>query len=472
MKRRNLIIVGVVVFIVAIVAVVYARSAASRRAEAEFRTQPAAYGDLTAIVGATGTVRANQTAVLVFETGGTVERVGVKVGDHVEAGDGLAFLQQTSLPASVILAEADLVAARRALEDLTQSGTEQARAQQALANAQDALEDAQYTWRVRQEGYRASSSAMETAIARLTIAEDQLERAKSMYSKVGGSPQEDPEKAAALTGVAEARAARDSAARTLNWYRGKPSPIEQAQLDADLATAEAALADAQREWDRLKDGPNPDDVAAAKARVAAAQATVDMARIAAPFAGTITSVDVKPGDQVTAGMVAIGLADLSAQFVDVDVSEIDINRIVVGQPVTFVLDAVQDKTYSGEVTDVSLAGTTSGTGVNFQVTARMADADDSVRPGMTAAVNVVVSEIKNVLIVPNRAIRAQNGDRVVYVLRDGMPIPVDVVLGASSDTDSQIVEGDIAAGDLVILNPPTMMFGGGMGGPPWAGGGS
>jgi HlyD family secretion protein len=464
MKRKRLVILGVAIGVAALLGVLYFRNAASRNESNEYRTQPAAYGDLTAIVGATGTVRANQSAILAFETSGTVESVAVKVGDRVSSGEVLAVVEQTSLPASVILAEADLVSAKKALEDLQTSGVAQAAAQQALANAQDALADAQYTWRVRQEGYRASSATMETAIARVTIAEDMLEIAKSQYSSVGGTPLEDVKKASALTELAEARAARDSAQRALNWYRGKPSAIEQAQLDADLAAAEAALADAQREWDRVKDGPNPDDVAAAEARVAAAQATVDMGRVVAPFAGTITSVEVKPGDQVSAGTVAFGLADLSTQFVDVDVSEVDINKIQIGQPVTFSLDAVQDKTYNGEVTEVGLSGSDSGGAVNFKVTVRMDGADESVRPGMTAAVNVVVSKITNVLMVPNRAIRAQNGDRIVYVLQNGQPVPVEVVLGASSDTDSEIVEGDIKEGDPVILNPPSTMFGGGMGG--------
>jgi len=466
MKRRTIVILAVVLGVAALLAVLYFRNASRRTASADFRTQPAAYGDLTAIVGATGTVRANQSAVLAFETSGTVESVAVQVGDRVNAGKPLALLQQTSLPASVILAEADLVSARKALEDLQVSGVAQAKAQQTLANAQDALNKAQYTWRVRQEGYRASTATMETAIARMTLAEDRLDEAKSRYSAVGGSPKEDPEKASALTAVAEARAAWDSAQRALNWYRGKPSAIEQAQLDADLAAAEAAVADAQREWDRVKDGPSPDDVAASQARVAAAQATVDMARIVAPFAGTITSVGVKPGDLVSPGTVAFGLADLSSQLVDVDVSEVDINKIQIGQPVTFALDAVLDKTYAGEVTEIGLSGIASTGGVNFRVTARMQDADQSVRPGMTAAVNVVVNRITNVLVVPNRAVRVQDGNRVVYVLRGGQPVPVKVVLGASSDTDSQILEGDLKVGDLVVLNPPTTLF---TGGPPGGG---
>jgi len=77
-----------------------------------------------------------------------------------------------------------------------------------------------------------------------------------------------------------------------------------------------------------------------------------------------------------------------------------------------------------------------------------------VRPGMTAAVNIVVEQIEDVLLVPNRAVRVRDGERIVYVLRGGQLEVVPVVLGASSDTDSQVLESDLRVGDLIVLNPP------------------
>jgi HlyD family secretion protein len=236
-------------------------------------------------------------------------------------------------------------------------------------------------------------------------------------------------------------------------------------LDANVAIAEAQLADAQREWERLRDGPDSEDIAAAEARVAAAQASANMARIAAPFAGTITRVDVMPGDQVTPGALAFGLADLSQLLVDVEVSEIDIDRVRPGQTVTLTLDAVLARTYQGTVTGVGLTGNAVQGVVNFPVTVEILDADASVRPGMTAAVNIVVDQIENVLVIPNRAVRVQDSQRVVYVLRNGVPQAVPVVLGASSDTNSQVLEGEVQAGDLIVLNPPLQLGPGAGGGP-------
>jgi HlyD family secretion protein len=82
---------------------------------------------------------------------------------------------------------------------------------------------------------------------------------------------------------------------------------------------------------------------------------------------------------------------------------------------------------------------------------------------MTAAVNIVVEQIEDVLLVPNRAVRVQDGQRVVYILRAGQPVAIPIALGASSDMESQVLEGDLAVGDQIVLNPPLEFEQGGPG---------
>jgi HlyD family secretion protein len=204
----------------------------------------------------------------------------------------------------------------------------------------------------------------------------------------------------------------------------------------------------------VKDGPDPEDVAAAEARVAAAQATVELVGVKAPFAGTITSVEVKPGSQVNPGTVAFGLADLSRLMVDVEISEVDINSIQVGQPVILNFDAVLDREFKGEVVEIGITGVVVQGVVNFMVTVELTDPDEAIKPGMTAAVNVVVSEIENVLLVPNRAVRLLDGERVVFVWRGSEIEAVRIELGVSSDIYSEVVGGELQEGDLIVLNPP------------------
>ena len=441
----------------------------AERALEDLQTVPVTRGALSATVGATGIVRANQSAQLVFQTTGIVEDVFVALGDSVARDAILATLESTSLPSQVLLAQADLVTAEKALEDLQDYEKEKAAAQLELAQAQDALEDAIYKRNVRQQGRRASEDTINAARANLVLAEKKVEDADAAFRRVKGRPEDDPQRAAALLALANARKERDSALRNLNWYLGYPSETEQALLDAEVALAEARLEDAKREWERMKDGPDADEIAAAQARVDAARATLEMAHVRAPFSGAITAVHVMPGDRVSAGSAAFGLADLSRLLVDVELSEVDVNRVRIGQPVELTFDAVPNKVYQGEVAEIGLVGMAAQGVVNFPVTVQILDADELVRPGMTAAVNIVAEEVKEALQVPNRAVRLRDGQRVVYVLRQGELKPVNVVLGVSSETYSQVLEGDLEVGDLVVLNPPMEFEQGG--GPPFFGGG-
>ena len=434
------------------------RTSQQQVALSDLQIVEASSGSLTGTVGATGTVRANQTAILTFQTSGTVELVSVGMGDQVVVGEELARLKKTSLPAQVIMAQADLVTAQRALDDLLYSVQASAMAQRALAQTQDALDDANYMLSVRQEGNRASQETLDATRADLILAERDVEQAQATFDHLAGRPEDDPSRAIALSNLSAARQRRDTIARNLNWYIGRPSETEQALLDADVALAEAQLADALREWERVKDGPDPEDVVAAEARVAAAQATAELASVKAPFAGTITSVEVKSGAQVNPGTVAFGLADMSRLLVDVDISEVDINSVQVGQPVILNFDAVLDREFQGEIVEIGITGMVVQGVVNFKVTVELTDPNEAIKPGMTAAVNIVVSEIENVLLVPNRAVRLLDGERVVYVLHQDRLEPVRIELGISSETHSEVIGGELREGDLIVLNPPSMLF--------------
>jgi HlyD family secretion protein len=458
MKRWWIPVIVVLVFIGGFFVLRSLRQNQGEAATANLQTEPVQAGPLTATVGATGIVRSNQSALLSFKTNGTVEAVQAALGQVVQAGDMLATLKQTSLSAQIVLAEVDLVSAQRALDDLMNSDQARAAAMLNLAQAEDALEDAQYTIRVRQQGNRASQSTIDNARASLVLAEDKLDQAKRAYDQVSGRPGDDPVRALALTNFSSAQAQYDSALRNLNWYLGSPTANEQSLLEAEVAVAEARLADAQREWERVKDGPSADDIRAAEARVAAAQATLEMAQVTAPFTGTITAVEVKPGDQVTAGTLAFRLDDLSQHLVDVDLSEVDINRINVGQPATLNFDAIPSVEYTGEVIEIGEVGTSIQGVVNFPVTLVLVNTNGEIKPGMTAAVNIVVDQLENVLQVPNRAVRVINGQRVVYLLQAGQVTPVAITLGVSSDLYSEVIEGDLKAGEQVVLNPPTYVF--------------
>jgi len=460
LSRRTWIIIGVAAVIV--VAVIFINSRAGNNTAAVYQTTTASRGNLVAIIGATGTVRAKQTAVMTWQTTGTVENVNVKVGDSVPADFVMANLAKTSLSQNIIMAEADLASAKTSLENLINSNVNLAQAEQTLASANQAVEDAQK--KVDSLDFRrASDDLISQTEDEITLAKKQVSRAEDAYNNVKHLKDGDPLKAQLELNLINARFDLNQKIATLEWYLGKPSELDAAQYRAALSVALAQQVDAQREYDRLSSG-NVTEIASAQARVDAAQATLNMALIKAPFPGIVTESYPLPGDQVGGGTTAFRLDNLSSLYVDVEVSEVDINSVAVGQTTTLSFDAILNQDYHGKVVEVAKVGNTVAGVVNFTVTVELTDADEYVKPGMTAAVSVVVQEVKDVVLIPNRAVRLVNEERVVYLLVNGKPLEVKVTLGAASDKDSVLIGGDLKEGDLIILNPPSINFSGPFGG--------
>lgn len=413
-SRRTWIILGVV----AVILLFAAFSSAGGEETPLYQTVPAERGNLQAFVGATGTVRARQSATLIWQTNGIIDSVNAQIGDVVKQEDVLASLVKSSLNQSIILAQADLIAAQKELENLLTSNTALLEAEQAVDDAEEAYQKA-YNWRVELNGKIDIKEYVQDQFGNLKLKE----------------------------------------------YKGYASQETIEQADRDLALAQSRLEDARRAYERLLQGQDSAEVAAARARVEAAQATLNQAYLIAPFAGTITQSQSITGDQVTAGSSGFRIDDLSRLLVDVQVSEVDINNVEVGQNATLTFDAILNKAYTGKVVQVGQAGETVQGVVSFTVTVELTDADELVKPGMTAAVNIVVEEVQDVLLIPNRAVRLADDQRVVYILdENNQPLQIKIELGASSDSFSVLAGGDIQEGDLIILNPPSQNggpFGGG-----------
>ena len=507
---------------------------------ANLETESVQRGTLSSTVGATGAVRANQSAYLIWKISGQVEQVLANVGDTVNAGDSLANLADTSLPSYIILAQADLVNTQNQLDTLLNSSLQQAEALKAVEEAEQALDDALNPGVAQAQAQAAiataqadldtaetqlailknpvSQAAIDQAYANMLLAEnklnktlDSIEKIERDRTKLGTTPMPAEMRREFMKGLNKAleglnfSRTQDQLAydRANNKYEGllePPDPQDvalaeaavfaaQAQLDdanlqynrikdgaspADIAVLEAQLADAQREYARVQNGAPQEDVTILETQIAATQATLQQTQILAPFAGTITLAQSQPGDLVSAGTLAFRLDDLSSMLVDLNVSEIDIPLVQPGQQVIATFDAILAKEYHGQVVSVAPVGDTVNGITSFTVTVELSDADAEVRSGMTSAVSIITSAVDDVLMVPNRAIRLLDGERVVYVLRDSvngtpegrLPIgggsaplnsiePIPVTLGASSDLYSEVLSGDLSVGDKVILNPPS-----------------
>ncbi len=461
MKKRGWIFLIAAVVVIGGAAFFYTRGQSQNGQQATYQTTTVKLGSITQSVSSSGSVRAMQSAQVNWQTSGQVSKVDVQVGQQVQTGQELEALDPTSVSPSVLNAQQTLVDAKNSLQSLQTSTLTTTQAQQALANAQANYKTAQDALSALQVQTNANNTTIKQDQADLLLAQEQLQKMESKYGTLTKLQPTNKTKANKVLKLATAQTSVDNAQKTLDWAQGNPSTNDIAVAQANLAVAQSQLNDAQRAYDQVKNGITPDTLAAAQAAVDAAQATVNEIRLTAPISGTVTSVGNMPGDLVSAGTTGVEIDNLSSQFVDVVVSEIDINKIQVGQAVQLTFDAIPNQTYNGKVTTVGTVGTSSQGVVNFPVTVQLTDADGKVKPGMSAAVSIDVATDNNVLLVPNQAVRSLGSQHTVTVLYQGQLIPVQVTTGISNDTTTEITGGQLKEGDTIVLNPSATSTGGG-----------
>ena len=187
--------------------------------------------------------------------------------------------------------------------------------------------------------------------------------------------------------------------------------------------------------------------------------------VTAPISGTIIEKDAKVGDAVKAGDTLCIVYDLSYLEMNINVDELQISSISVGQKVQITADAVPDKTYVGTVTRVSMKGASNGGTTTYPVSIRIDDTD-GLRPGMNANAEIVVAKANNALVVPNAAVvrgsyvlvtkdspSAANADTAMEAPEGFVYVPVKT--GVSDDDYTQIVSG-IQEGDTIGYDPSSV----------------
>ena len=409
-----------------------------------WQTSVLAKGTLESTVSVSGTVRARQSATLRWQIQGVVGKVAVAAGDHVRRDQVLAVLRDDQWPQALLQARVSLLNAQKQLQDLRDAASlRYAQALQQLAQAKRQRDRAQnhYDWIVNWDDEDAQQEYKKWHNMVISIQHDL------------NDPRTPPQLQDALRAQLELAKRQEQIAKA---NLDGPSDLDLQEAEANLTLAKAQVEQAEREVARWKDGPPADQVSILEAQIAAAQATLDMARLTAPFGSVVTDAQVREGDVVAPGQVAFRLDDLGQLLVDVGLSELDVAQVEVGQQATLAFDALPGRTYHGIVSETALAGEAArgGGSVTFRATVRLTDADEAIRPGMTAAVSIRTAHLEDVLLLPLRAIRMRDGTPVVFVLRAGQPQPVKVRLGATSDEYAQLLDGDLHVGDQIVLNPP------------------
>jgi len=461
-QQKTWIAVGVVLVVIVGAVLVFANlraqgsSGSASSSTTAYQTTTVQHGTLTSTVEGTGTVRSKLSAIVNWLTSGQVDQVNAKIGDQVKANDILATLVQD---ASLSSLQTALITAQENLAQLT--------APVAIANAKLAITTAQTNVTNMQialnnQQYWHNAALIQNYYANFVIAKANLDKAQKSYDGAHvGQYINNANEAAAYNSLYIAQQAYNTAQFYYSLYSQAPTKTQQDQAQANLDLANGTLKSDQTYLAALTGGSVPPDATGtallqfeqARLAVQTAQENLDAANLTAPFDGTVTQTNAIPRAVVTAGTQAFRIDDLSNLVIDVQVVEVDINHVKIGQPATVTFDAIPNKTYTGKVFSTDLAGTSAQSSVNFNVNVQITDADAQVKPGMSANVTIITNKVENALLVPSTSIFTDaNGGQYVTLVQNGSTTKVPVTVGAVSDSTTQITSTTLKAGDTIVLS--------------------
>jgi multidrug resistance efflux pump len=335
-----------------------------------------------------------QHVQLSFNMPGVITEVLVEEGQVIEQGQVIARLdQRPRLASAVAAAELEVINAQQALKSLQEtSAVTTAAAQQEVAAARDAVRYAERYLNNLNAGSRGTDIVK--AEANVVLLKDRLDKAREDYKPYENKPEDNVTRATYLSRLADAQRKYDDAVLLLNNLQGNPSDIDQAIAEANLSLAQAQLVLAEDEYQDVTDGPDPDALQAAEARLKAAeagllaaQATLADSELLAPFSGTLVRLDLKQGEQAIPGKLAAVLADLSAWEVETeDLNEMEVPTVYEGQPASVVPDALPEMELDGHVKSISQIYEEKLGDVTFTARISLDESDPRLRWGMTVKV--------------------------------------------------------------------------------------
>jgi HlyD family secretion protein len=229
------------------------------------------------------------------------------------------------------------------------------------------------------------------------------------------------------------------------------------------------------------------NIESARASLATDETNLAKASIRSPIDGVVLTRTVDPGNAVAASLQAVTLftvaEDLRQMRLQVNVDEADVGRIELGQKASFTVSAFPGRRFPASIARVSYGSTITENVVTYQALLNVKNDDMSLRPGMTATSSIIAAERKDVLLVPNTALRftPQTADsaktkggsdimssmmprmpraskkaggvaKQVWVLRNGAPVAVNVTPGISDGRMTEITGGDLTEGMQVITD--------------------
>jgi HlyD family secretion protein len=468
--RRRVLVALVLVAAVLGGSVVYAQAG---KITTTYRTALVTYGTITQTIGVAGNLAPVSEADLNFLSSGTVQSVNATVGETVVKGQALAALDPTILAAQLSQAKATLASAKSKLAQ-DQAGP----TAQALASARNPVSAAQV----------AVNNARTSLADTKAINAQSVAAAQSLVDQDNASVAADCPSLPACAGDQTKLAADKQALAATKVKAQQSNDQSAAQLSSakqQLAAANSSLAAA------LVSSTSAQTVQIDQAQIQIDQVNVNTlqhqlngARLTSPIAGIVAQVNIKAGQSVTGGgtgtsSYAIVVFTPGAYQVTGTVSDSQVNLVALGQTAQ-VTPAGSTQAVLGKITAISPTATISSGVATFGVTAQLSDTSNSIKPGISATVSIVVNQVVHVLTVPTSAIHTTAAGSTVQILVNGAPQSVSVQTGASDPTRTEIVSG-LQLNQVVVIavvtssvpssNGGTVLGGGGRGGGGFRGGG-
>ena len=426
------------------------------------RTGQVTRGELVISVPASGNVVVNQKVNLSFKLPGNVTTVSVAVGDHVKAGQELARLDTANLDRAMRQAEIALEQARVNLAMLQKpAGEEDIRlAELAIQNAAQSLEVA----RISKEAAEAQASLS------IRSAQDMADKMQEAYES---TIERLDEMGLPLSYGAGVTAAYMEAEGNVGITQVK-SEYQLQQIQSQWLSAYQSYRQAQQNLEKLQADPDTDRTRQTELQIEQAQLNLEQAKesltnasLIAPFDGIVAAVNIQAGAAAPTGLPAVMLLDTSELYIEVNVDEIDIGKIAVGQPVSVTLDAHPQATLPGTVERIAATPTTVSGIIAYRLRVKLADTGGLlVLEGMTVSTLIQTEIIYDVLLVPNWAVRTDQTSSETYVYRivDGVPVRTSITTGERSDTHTVIVSGLTEGTTVALVTETRSLFD--MQGPP------
>ena len=460
----------------------------SREARRKEKTIPVERLTLPIVISANGTIQPERSVNVSPKTSGMLKSLLVKEGDRIEAGQILAYMDDSNLQGQLIQAQGQLAGAEANLqkvlngnrpEDIAtakaQLAEQQANLQKLLngnrpediAQAQSRLRDAQYSFRQAEEDFQRNQELYNTgaiALQNLDTSRTARDRAQTQVKQA--------EQALALLQAGTRPEDIAQAQATVRQKQQALALLQAGTRPEDIAQAQATVNQKQQALALLEAGSRPEDIAQARAQVAAAKGSVQTTQalindtvIRAPFSGTVTRKYADPGAFVTpttAGSAVTSatsssiLSLASTNQVVADVAETNIAQIRLKQDVTIQADAYPEKSFAGRVNQISPQSIVQQNVTSFEVRiAIINDPQGLLRSGMNVNVEFKVGELKDALVVPTVGIvRQENGTGVFVAGENNKPVFTPIVTGVTVNDKTEIRSGLTGTERVFISFPP------------------